>query len=37
MSIAELVENAYDRPGGHAEGIARYLKERVSHARPALP
>ncbi len=40
----ELVENAYDRPGGHAEGIARYLettaskrKDRVSHARPALP
>ena len=24
----ELVENAYDRPGGHAEGIARYLRER---------
>ena len=34
----ELVENAYDRPGGHAEGIARYLSgKRVSHARPALP
>ena len=24
----ELVENAYERPGGHAEGIARYLRER---------
>ena len=24
----ELVENAYERPGGHAEGIARYLKTR---------
>ena len=24
----ELVENAYDRPGGHAEGIARYLENR---------
>jgi catechol 2,3-dioxygenase-like lactoylglutathione lyase family enzyme len=22
----ELVENAYERPGGHAEGIARYLE-----------
>ena len=24
----ELVENAYERPGGHAEGIARYLETR---------
>jgi len=24
----ELVENAYERPGGHAEGIARYLENR---------
>lgn len=24
----ELVENAYDRPEGHAEGIARYLSTR---------
>jgi catechol 2,3-dioxygenase-like lactoylglutathione lyase family enzyme len=24
----ELVENAYDRPGGHASGIARYLATR---------
>lgn len=24
----ELVENAYDRPGGHSEGIARYLGTR---------
>jgi catechol 2,3-dioxygenase-like lactoylglutathione lyase family enzyme len=32
----ELVENAYERPGGHAEGIARYLKTRsASQARPA--
>lgn len=28
----ELVENAYERPGGHAAGIARYLK-----ARPTIP
>lgn len=24
----ELVENAYERPGGHAAGIARYLENR---------
>ena len=24
----ELVENAYERPGGHADGIARYLENR---------
>jgi catechol 2,3-dioxygenase-like lactoylglutathione lyase family enzyme len=24
----ELVENAYERPGGHADGIARYLRAR---------
>ena len=24
----ELVENAYERPGGHAEGIRRYLETR---------
>jgi catechol 2,3-dioxygenase-like lactoylglutathione lyase family enzyme len=24
----ELVENAYERPGGHAAGIARYLQSR---------
>jgi catechol 2,3-dioxygenase-like lactoylglutathione lyase family enzyme len=24
----ELVENAYERPGGHAAGIARYLQTR---------
>jgi len=27
----ELVENAYERPGGHAEGIARYLAARPPH------
>jgi catechol 2,3-dioxygenase-like lactoylglutathione lyase family enzyme len=24
----ELVENAYERPGGHSDGIARYLRTR---------
>ena len=28
----ELVENAYERPGGHADGIRRYL-----HGRPPAP
>lgn len=31
----ELVENAYERPGGHDAGIAKYLE--VRHARPAVP
>ena len=29
----ELVENAYERPGGHAEGIARYLATRPDSGR----
>ena len=37
----ELVENAYERPGGHAAGIARYLKTRPgpdsAAARPRSP
>lgn len=28
----ELVENAYERPGGHAAGIARYLETRPNSA-----
>jgi catechol 2,3-dioxygenase-like lactoylglutathione lyase family enzyme len=28
----ELVENAYERPGGHAAGIARYLQTRPAAA-----
>ncbi|MGH3166777.1 MAG: VOC family protein [Trebonia sp.] len=28
----ELVENAYDRPGGHAAGIASYLADRPAAA-----
>lgn len=31
----ELVENAYDRPGGHDAGIAKYLE--VRRARPEVP
>jgi catechol 2,3-dioxygenase-like lactoylglutathione lyase family enzyme len=27
----ELVENAYERPGGHTEGIARYLQTRPAN------
>ena len=30
----ELVENAYERPGGHAGGIARYLQTRPAGPRP---
>ena len=35
----ELVENAYERPGGHAAGIARYLENRpaVMTGPPAVP
>ncbi len=30
----ELVENAYERPGGHCAGIARYLESRPGPAAP---
>src|SRR6185437_14895896 len=33
----ELVENAHERPGGHACGIARYLESRPQAQAPAPP
>ena len=33
----ELVENAYERPGGHAAGIARYLETRPRAGTPPRP